>query len=286
MEHHQHLPWQLRIAAKVILSHVPISHRLLNKAGIFTTNEMENPGYAVEVFRRHFENAEFARKRQPFIALELGPGQSISSVVIARAFGACAAYAVDISPFAVNDIDHYRLLEFRLREIGLNPPSLAECFDLIGVLKACNGQYLSNGLDSLKGIPTGSVDFIFSHTVLQHVRRKDFISLLLELRRIQRRDGVGSHTVSISDILGGNLNDLRFRNGTWESEFMANSGFYTNRIRYHEFLNGFREAGFVPEVYRIARWDTLPTPRSKMAPQFAILPDSELQVSGFDVYLH
>jgi hypothetical protein len=286
MEHHQHVPWQLKIVAKVILSRVPVSHRLLNKAGVFKTDEMENPDYAIDVFRRHFQNAEFARKDQRFVALELGPGQSVSSVVIAPAFGACAAYAVDIRPFAVNDIDHYRLLELHLREIGLNPPSLADCFDLNSVLKACNGQYLSNGLDSLKGIPTGSIDFVFSHTVLQHIRRKDFVPLLVELRRIQRRDGVGSHTVSLSDIVGGNLNDLRFRQGTWESEFMANSGFYTNRIRYHEFLEDFRQAGFVPEVHRIARWDALPTPRGKMAPEFAILPDSELQVSGFDVYLH
>jgi SAM-dependent methyltransferase len=285
MEHHQHVPWQLKIAAKVILSRV-ISHRFLNKAGIFKTNEMEDAGYAIRVFRRHFQNAVFARKDQPFVALELGPGRSVSSVVIARAYGAGAAYAVDITPFAVDDINHYHLLDLYLRELGLDPPSLAQCFDLNGVLKTCNGQYLSNGLESLKSIPTGSVDFVFSHTVLQHVRRKDFVPLLAELRRIQRRDGVGSHTVSIADIVGGNLNDLRFRQGTWESEFMANSGFYTNRIRYHEFLDGFRRVGFVPEVYRIARWDTLPTPRSKMASEFAALPDADLKVSGFDVYLH
>jgi hypothetical protein len=48
----------------------------------------------------------------------------------------------------------------------------------------------------------------------------------------------------------------------------------------------FRDAGFVPRVYRTARWQTLPTPRSKMAPEFATLPDEDLQVSGFDVYLH
>jgi len=282
MEHHQHVPWQLKIAAKVILSRVPISHRL----GIFKLNEMERPAYAIDVFRRHFQNAVFARKNQPFVAMEVGPGQSVSSVMIARAHGASAAYAVDITPFAVNHIDHYRLLEHDLRAIGLNPPSLALCFDLNAVLKTCNGQYLSNGLESLKSIATGSVDFVFSHTVLQHVRRKDFVPLLAELRRIQRRDGVGSHTISIADIVGGNLNDLRFRQGTWESEFMANSGFYTNRIRYHEFLDCFRQVGFVPEVYRIARWDTLPTPRSKMAPEFAALADAELQVSGFDVYLH
>jgi len=110
--------------------------------------------------------------------------------------------------------------------------------------------------------------------------------MLAELRRIQRPNGVGSHTISISDILGSKLNDLRFSKKTWESDLMANSGFYTNRIRYNEFLEYFRGAGFVPEVYRTARWDTLPTPRSKMSPEFAALPESELQISGFDVYLH
>jgi len=286
MEHHQQVPWQLKIAAKVILSRVPISHRLLNKAGVFNVGGMDNPKYAVSVFRRHFQGAVFARKDQPFVVLEIGPGHSVSSVVIARAFGASAAYAVDVTPLATTDVEHYRRLETYLRENGLNPPSLANCSNLDDVMSASNGHYLSNGVDSLKCIPTASVDFIFSHTVLQHVRRKDFAPLLAEMRRIQRPDGVGSHTVSISDILGGNLNDLRFSERTWESNLMANSGFYTNRIRYGEFLKMFRDAGFVPQVYRTAQWDHLPTPREKMAPQFAKLPDADLQISGFDVYLH
>jgi SAM-dependent methyltransferase len=286
MEHHQHVPWQLKIAAKVILSRVPVSPRLLNKAGVFRTNAMQDPGYAVGVFRRHFQNAVFARKDKSFVVLELGPGTFASSVVIARAFGASSAYAVDVTPFATDDVSQYYSLELHLRKMGLEPPSLANCSNLDDLMRACNGQYLSNGLESLKSIPTASVDFIFSHTVLQHIRRKDFVPLIVELRRIQRPDGVGSHTVSISDILGGNLNDLRFSRETWESNLMANSGFYTNRIRYNEYLKHFRDAGFVPQVYRTAHWDTLPTPRSKMAPEFAVLPESELQISGFDVYLH
>jgi SAM-dependent methyltransferase len=286
MEHHQYVPWQLKIAAKVILSRVPISHRLLNKAGVFNVGGMDNPAYAVGVFRRHFQGAVFARKDQSFVALELGPGDSVSSVVIARALGASAAYAVDVMPLAVADVERYLQLESYLRDSGLNPPPAGTCSNLDDILKVCNGQYLTKGVASLKTIPTASVDFIFSHTVLQHVRRKDFASLVAEMRRIQRPDGVGSHTISISDILGGNLNDLRFSRKTWESELMANSGFYTNRIRYNEFLKYFRDAGFVPQVYRKARWETLPTPREKMAPEFAQLPESELQISGFDVYLH
>ena len=286
MAHHQHVPWQLKIAAKVILSRVPVSQRLLSKAGVFRTNAMENPRYAIGVFRRHFQHAVFARKDKSFVALELGPGTSAASVVISHALGASESYAVDVTHFALNDIEHYQMLESYLRQEGLNPPSLMECSNLNDVMRTCNGHYLSDGLASLKTIPTASVDFIFSHTVLQHIRRKDFMPLLSELRRIQRPDGVGSHTVSISDILGGNLNDLRFTEKTWESDLMANSGFYTNRIRYNEYLKDFRDAGFVPQVYRTAHWDTLPTPRNKMAPQFAALPESDLQISGFDVYLH
>jgi SAM-dependent methyltransferase len=286
MEHYQQFPWQLKIAAKVILSRVPISHRLLNRAGVFNVGGMSKPEYAIGVFRRHFNNAVFARKDQPFVVLELGPGDSVFSVVIARTFGASAAYAVDVAPLASAEIEPYRELESYLRETGLNPPPLDRCSDLTAVMNACNGQYLTNGVESLKRIPTASVDFIWSHTVLQHVRRRDFAPLLAEMRRIQRPDGVGSHTLSISDILGGKLNDLRFSEKTWESNLMANSGFYTNRIRYGQYLQMFRDAGFVPQVYRTARWDHLPTPREKMAPEFAVLPEEDLQISGFDVYLH
>ena len=286
MDHRSQFPWQLKIAAKVVLSRVPISYRLKKRAGLFNVGSMDRPKYAVGVFQRHFKNAVFARKNQPFVTLELGPGFSASSAVIARAFGASATYAVDSSPLATQDVYAYRDVANYLRDNGFHPPSLERCNTLAEVLRECGGSYFTRGVESLKAIPTASVDFVWSHSVLQHVRRKDFAPLLAELRRIQRRDGVGSHTISIADILGGNLNDLRFSHKTWESDLMANSGFYTNRIRYNEYLKYFTEAGFVPQIYRTAHWDTLPTPRKKMAPEFAALPESELQISGFDVYLH
>jgi SAM-dependent methyltransferase len=286
MGNHSRVPWQLKIAAKVVLARVPISPKLLSRAGIFQVGGMRKPEYAVGVFRRHFDKAVFARKDQPFVTLELGPGFSVFSAVIGRALGASATYAVDASPIATTDVQLYHDLAIYMRENNLNPPPIENCTSVDEVLQKCDATYLSQGLQSLKTIPTASVDFTFSHSVLQHVRRKDFVPLLAELRRIQRPDGVSSHMISISDILGGNLNDLRFSEKTWESDLMANSGFYTNRIRYNEYLNYFREAGFVPQVYRTAQFDTLPTPRNKMAPEFAKLPESELQISGFDVYLH
>jgi hypothetical protein len=280
------IPWQLKIAAKIALARVPASYRLWKRVGAFRLGAMERPEYALKVFRRHFDPANFARKAGNFVGLELGPGDSLFSALIARAFGASRMYLVDVGPFASADAPSYRHMESYLRQSGLNPPNLENCSDFNQVRAACSAEYLTEGVTSLRRIPSKSVDFVWSHVVLEHVRKQEVIPMLAELRRIQRPDGVGSHCISITDILGGKLNDLRFSERIWESSLMANSGFYTNRIRYSEYLQLFRQAGFEPEVTRVARWKALPTPRRKMANEFAALPEGELQVSGFDVFLH
>src|ERR1700722_11796043 len=98
MSTHQ-VPWQFKIAAKLILSRVPISQTLFHRVGLFNLGGMSRPEYATGVFRRHFDKAKFARKDEPFVTLELGPGDSLFSIVIARAFGASTAYAVDEGRF-------------------------------------------------------------------------------------------------------------------------------------------------------------------------------------------
>jgi SAM-dependent methyltransferase len=281
-----HIPWQVKIALKVVLARVPLKYHLWKKAGVFRLGGMERPEYALNVFRRHFDAATFPRKTREFAVLEIGPGDSLLSALIARTFGATRTYLVDVGPFATTDLTSYRQLAAHLRELGLHPPDLDTCSTLNELTAACSAEYLTDGLASLRKIPSASVDFVWSHAVLGHVRRSDFLPTLVELRRIQRTDGVGSHYTGFGDILGGQLNDLRFSDRIWESSFMANSGFYTNRIRYHELLRLVRLAGFEPEVLHLARWKTLPTPRRKLAPQFAALPEQDLQVSGLDVLLH
>jgi SAM-dependent methyltransferase len=154
------------------------------------------------------------------------------------------------------------------------------------VAEVYSTQYLTDGLASLREIPSASVDFVWSHAVLPYVRRNEFLPILKELRWVQRPDGVASHRIPIRDIIGGNLNDLRFTKRIWESSFMANSRFYTNRLRYLELLRLFREVGFEPEVVRKIRWKTLPTPRRRMAKEFATLSEEDLRVCEFDVLLH
>jgi SAM-dependent methyltransferase len=285
MRHMQSVPWQVKIAAKIVLARLPLPYHFWEKIGLFKQGGMDRPEYALRIFRRHFEAASLTGKADGFVGLELGPGDSLGSALIAKTFGASKTFLVDVESCASTDLRVYRRMESHLRQLGMYPPNLDHCRTIDDVAESCGAEYLTEGLTSLRKIPAASVDFVWSNAVLPYVRRNQFVATLRELRRVQRVGGVASHCVPIKDIIGGKLNDLRFSEGIWESPLMANSRFYTNRLRYSELLWLFREAGFEPEVVRKLEWETLPTPRRKMAEQFAVLSEEDLRISEFDVLL-
>jgi SAM-dependent methyltransferase len=286
MRYMQSVPWQLKIAAKIVLARLPLPYQFWREIGIFKQGGMDRPEYALTIFRRHFEASRVSGKAANFVGLELGPGDSLCSALTASAFGASRTILVDVEPCASTNLAVYRRMESHLRRLGLHPPNLDSCRSIDDVAEVCSAEYLTDGLTSLRMIPSASVDFVWSNAVLPYVRRNDFLPFLREMRRIQRPGGIGSHCIPIKDVIGGKLNDLRFSERVWESSLMANSRFYTNRLRYLELLRLFRQAGFEPEIVRKQLWKTLPTTRRKMTHEFALLSDEDLQVSEIDVLLH
>lgn len=279
------VPWWGKIAAKVVFSRLPNEYWAGRRRGPFLQGAMENPGYAYSVFKKHFDGVQLCQPRDGFVGLELGPGDSLFSAMVAYGFGASGFYLIDAGAKAQTDLKYYQGMAKFLREAGVKTPDLSNANNLEAVLMACGATYGTSGLRSLRTVPDRSVDFIFSHTVLQHLRRDEFAETLFHLRRILRPGGVSSHVVDLKDMLCESLNNLRFSDGIWESDFMRNSGFYTNRIRYCEMLSHFAEAGFTAEVLTTQRWKSIPIPRSKMAAPFRNLPAEDLCVSGFWVRL-
>ncbi len=282
----ENTPWPVKIVAKLILSRLPVSYQFWERLHLFKYGDMDQPEHALSLFRAHFERAPLARKPSGgFVVLELGPGDSLFSALIAKAFGASTTYLVDKGSYAREDLKSYREMAALLRETTGSAIDLNGCRTLQDVLGRCSAHYLTDGVASLRSLPEGSVDFIWSHHVLEHVRRGEFVPLLRELRRVQQGTGSSCHSIDLQDHLSAALNNLRFREGVWESDFMAKSGFYTNRLRYSELLQIFQQAGFEVEVLSVDRWPTLPTAREKLAPPFRDLPEEELAVSKFSVLL-
>jgi SAM-dependent methyltransferase len=275
-------PWYVKVPLKLAISLLPLPYGWLAGRGIRRHGEMTDPAYAYEVFSRH---ADRVALKPGFTLLELGPGDSLASAVIAAARRASGSVLVDQGDFAVATMDFYKALETSLRERGLDPPDIATARTRAEVLQRCNAIYLTGGLESLRSLPTDSVDFAFSHAVLEHVRAAEVSQVSHELHRVVRAGGHCSHTVDLRDHLGEALNHLRFGRKRWESSLFVNSGFYTNRLTYHEYLDAFRQAGFVVDDLGLTRWPELPTPRSKLAKPFRAFSDETLLVYGFDVVL-
>ncbi|MBD2002395.1 MULTISPECIES: class I SAM-dependent methyltransferase [Cyanophyceae] len=277
-----YVPWWGKIAAKIVLTRLKIPYIYWSKFGLFQHGEMDAPSYAYRVFKQHFDNVKLPEK---FVSLELGPGDSLFSAIISQAFGGSTSYLVDSGDFARKDIDLYRAMANFITQKELPTPNIQELKSLEEVLNCCSANYLTSGLTSLRTIPAQSVDYIWSNAVLEHVRKKDFLDTMLELRRIIRNNGVCSHQVDLKDHLSNALNNLRFPEHIWENEFMANSGFYTNRIQYSQMLDIFRQANFDVEIIKVERWDKLPVLRAKLSKEFRQIRDEELCISGFSVRL-
>lgn len=279
------IPWHTRIAAKLVLSRVPAGYAFWHRLDLFSHGSMDRPDYAHDVFATHFRRTPFGRKERGYVALEIGPGDSAMSALVARAYGATTCFLVDAGRFAATELAPYQRLAAQLKQRGMPVPDISDANTLDEVLSACGARYMTEGLESLRELPSSSIDFVWSQAVLEHVRRADFLPTMNELRRVLRPDGACSHRVDLMDHLGGGLNNMRIPSRWWEKDWMAKSGFYTNRLRFSEMLQLFRDAGFAPDVVAVSRWDAPPLSRAALASEFRHLDDDDLLVKGFDVVL-
>ena len=272
----------MKIPAKMVLARVPVPYGFWRRVNMFVHGAMDSPDYAYKVVTSHLKRLGWQDLKGK-VVLELGPGDSLFTALIANALGAEFVYLVDAGNFATQDIAKYSRGCEQLRRYGLDVPDIKGCTNAQELLIACSAEYISDGLEGLKRIPSGSVDFEFSQAVLEHIRRRELKSTFCELRRVATCSSAGSHEVDLRDHLGGGLNNLRFPDSLWEAEFVARSGFYTNRVQYSEMVALLTETGWSASVTDVKKWRRLPTARRRLAKQFAHKPDGELLVYGFDV---
>lgn len=263
------IPWWAKIAAKLVLSRLPVAPRTWQRIGLFSPGGMLDPDYALSVFERHFEAA--GRPGPGFTFLELGPGDSFSSAIIGHAMGAARCWLVDSGAYASRDVTAYGILTDRLRARGgaQRTVSIAEADDVSAILSRCGARYLEGGLRSLTEVPDETCDFVFSQAVLEHVPKEEFAAVMGEIHRILKPGGASSHNVDFQDHLGCSLNNLRFSERLWEAPWFARrSGFYTNRLRLSQMLAIFRETGFEVEVMQTGKWPELPLSKQALDPDF------------------
>jgi hypothetical protein len=211
------LPWHARIAAKLVLSRIPARCAFWHRLDLFSHGSMDRPQYALDVSSRIFERTSFGRQADGYVALELGPGDPVMSAIVAYAYGATGCYLIDAGNFAAADMALYQEMMALVAKGGLPVTNISVARTLNGLLEVCHAEYKTDGLASLRQLPTSSVDFVWSHVVLEHIRPDDFLPTIEELLRVLRPDDACSRRVELKHHVGGGLSNLRIP-GRWSEK--------------------------------------------------------------------
>lgn len=280
----RHTPWWGKFVLKLMAYWIPsgITDRLFVRLGFYKHGDMVVPTYSIRTFQHHLSRGKTPLP-EGFHVLELGPGNSVSTAIVAYAHGAGSTVMVDAGSFAETSLETYRNLIHALMQQpckrDLQP--LLQAQSLEELLTMVHATYLVQGLESLRTLPADSFDFVFSNAVLEHIFLDEVDALAGELYRILRPGGFMSHTIDFEDHLGHSLNSLRFSQAFWEGKVVRNAGFYTNRMRVQDFCTLFDRLGFQRDVQEFKTWDKMPLEASRLHPQFQRRQD--LLVKGADL---
>ncbi len=269
--------WLLKIVIKIIFSRLNIPYKFWKKLNIFRHGKMEDFSYARKIFEIHFRDMSEVNKIKNPVIMEIGPGDSLFSMVYSRRYSKEKFFFLDVNDFASKDLNLYFKLQKKLEKEHYLSNKLKKPFESFDkLLNFYNTKYLISGLESLREINDNSIDYIFSHSVMEHIRKYELNNLIKEMYRILKPNGVISHNINYKDHLGESLNNLRFSEKIWESDLFANSGFYTNRIPAVEMHQYFKNSGFNLFKEDYGRWDKLPISRSSLSKEFRKFTNDEL----------
>ena len=253
------------------MARVPLTHLQWKRLGFFKHGKMENPEYAKHVCNKYSKPPIPFPGRSLESVLELGPGEG--GYTFGYALAAGCRDIVLVSPGKHFEPEHY-----------LNEDCLRICGTSIDAATArSRTRYLTRGLASFQEIHDQSIDLVFSHTVLQHVRLGDLDKIIDEMFRVTRSGGIGSHRIDFRDMLGGSINHLRISKWWWEQDWFAAGRFYTNRLRHSQMINSFKRAGFEVVVDHQDQFKSMPAAARHRSRDFADLTDEDLLISGCDL---
>jgi len=269
--------WLLKIFLKIILSRLPIEQRIFRKIGIFRNGGMNQVDYSKRIFFGHLGDLKSYRDFHEPTILEIGPGDGIATAIYSRVYNSPKVYLIDVEEFADTDISKYKEIICSLKdEKNFQNIDLSSLNTISDLLKEFNTSYLTEGLDSFKKIENSSVDYIFSHSVMEHIRLSELDEMIEEMKRVLKVGGLISHNINYKDHLSDSLNNLRFSKRIWESNFFANSGFYTNRVPAVEMHRKFVYSGFELIYQNFGSWNKLPLKRRYINKEFSKYSDKEL----------
>lgn len=275
------IPWKLRYRIKLTEARHPgfIPDILKQKS---------EPVHYNDVFYQALETMGIESLEEKVIC-EMGPGQFLSHAFLAYQLGAAGSYLLEIGDFAGQDryvkMNQPLLLKEENRRIR-SLPKLGKAVTWNEYLKLLNAQYYTDGIDGYRRVPDLAADYVFSFSVMEHIRKNVFRETMREMYRMMKYGGLSYHTVDLKDHFGGGKNHLRFSETDWEDSSHYSMDNYTNRISCSKLVSIWKETGFSVVSLKRERMDKRKLlRRSQLHPVFSDMSDKDLMTGSFTVVL-
>jgi SAM-dependent methyltransferase len=279
------VPWWVKIAAKVALSRMPLSHSAWSWLNIFRHSyTSDDPLQQVLALEGRIKWYRARTGRVPDTVLEIGPGENTTCAVIYKALGVRHVILLDVGDFGTREVEAYRRVADAAAQRSLTPSNLDRADTREEIFRRCGAEYHVGGIADLRRLPTAGADLVLSLAVVEHIRRRELAPTFNEMRRVMKDDAIACHWVDFQDHLGGKLANLRFSPAIWESEFMALSGFYTNRVSPSQLIAILDDAGLKVEIENRGVWTQPAATRARIARQLrADWTDEDLRVCSMSI---
>lgn len=157
------------------------------------------------------------------------------------------------------------------------------------ILARCSIVYHAPHDASATGLANGSIDVVYSNTVLEHIPEEALAGLFAEAHRVLRPGGHMLHLIDLSDHFShgdptiSSINFLRFSEASFSK---YNTTFlYQNRLRSHQWRRIFEDSGFEIRVWQEIRDAGIRSllPRFPLDRAFAHLSEEELCIGSIRV---
>ena len=120
--------WILKIIIKIIISRLKIPYEISKKFNIFRHGNMENFEYSRKIFEGHFGDMSRIKKINNPVIMEIGPGDSLFSMVYSRKYSNDKFYLLDVKDFATKNLEKYYQLHKKLEKEGYFSKKLKRSF--------------------------------------------------------------------------------------------------------------------------------------------------------------
>lgn len=233
--------------------------------------------YFLNQIKEYDNNYNFKNKT----ILEIGPGKNLLLAIIFILNGAKKVYLIDKYKQIFNDKFNIKLYnQYLILHLEEYKKNIKNYFSI----KEKIIYFGKESIEKINKLENNSIDFIFSHAVLEHVFNLDLT--IKRIYQLLKRGGFSSHKVDLRDHFHIRdkcyLDFLKYPNKYWK--FIGD----TNRVRFSQYIKLFREYNFkilnvkLQKMGPILKIEEI---KKKIYKDFKNLDSEILSIRGFYIFL-